>query len=1024
MALTVHGAEAERDRADLWLFGRSVPQVGADEVLSLPHTLVCGHGGTGKSELLRALGRQVAAPYRAVLVPLRGIGGGGFSGRPGELLAEWAQTGQSFGTQPEPVSTDALESQVFHFLLDGLDELPPNRRPAFVEVLKGVADAFPQHRFTLSSRPVEEIESLGPRWARFDLTPHPDWRRAYLEAVEVSFEDLVASAPSVADLGDLLDVPFYLSGIVQLYRQDLLGEVRHRALLLGALIDGAVAQLSPRFDREAVRGWLRRVALAIQLEARPTLPREQTLRIPLPATGDEMLGAPAELIAELIDRSLFVADGENIGFVHRHLADALVAEELMREGPSEALLSAIAPPSVDGHAIHAPWEGPLAQVMAADPAWRQAIGERVPLAAAIATPDDAPLAERQEAATRIWRTYREWRIWLHDFDIPRERRPSEALARLLSDPALADVAEEILRDVGHEHPVVRASAMEVLAGAGIQQLAPLLAGAIDTDPEGVVRRWAASAAVSLGRTELFPLVLARANAPADAYELQDMLAHALKLAPDRDRFEVARQLGVRHPGERGRIVFDLRYAGGTAREGLSLWRVWARPDNSEDKISDFELEALLGDMEGHDAGSLGDVGWLTAVGSLHPQGGLADLVAAHPDEILKGMLEALDTGATDPWSVTSNLHLFPAGVVEASGAPPEMVAMRRRWEEQPAAESSFSLDRPRPSPPLGTLLQVPYRGGDRAMLKHAAAYAEEVPGLSTAAKAQLLECLDRWWPEGALDGGVRMTGPGPWRITTGADAWHHYGPALGAALSPARWAAIATEERPLDDEVIPWLQDRHSAEVEQLCLAAPPAGAYGWRNLVRAWPAQLPELLLDILEREWTPSAEDLRGAEWLARSLRERGHGASVIRLARRDPALGHRLRFEVAAAGDFVMQRRLLAEMKQAPGRWAHPHASLDWVGSLSSPEIIGDLFDVLRACLSSGLDGIALHDVTGPLFSAIRRIGGREALLGYEELIRDEEKPFLRHRRDEIEQDLVGEASRAARTGIYDTLIDPDQ
>ena len=73
-----------------------------------------------------------------------------------------------------------------------------------------------------------------------DWLPDRDWQQRYLAEAAVSLEDLEAQMPALRDLSELLQLPFFLSQTVDLYRAGGLGD-SHGSVGAGAeLRDGRI----------------------------------------------------------------------------------------------------------------------------------------------------------------------------------------------------------------------------------------------------------------------------------------------------------------------------------------------------------------------------------------------------------------------------------------------------------------------------------------------------------------------------------------------------------------------------------------------------------------------------------------------------------------------------------------------------------------------------------------------------------------------------------------------------------------
>src|SRR4051794_27633709 len=85
-----------------------------------------------------------------------------FRGRPETILEAWARHARAAGSAGSvDVSRSALLSGKLHFLLDGLDEVANGLQAVAASLIADVAARFPQHAFTVTSRPLPALSVLG-----------------------------------------------------------------------------------------------------------------------------------------------------------------------------------------------------------------------------------------------------------------------------------------------------------------------------------------------------------------------------------------------------------------------------------------------------------------------------------------------------------------------------------------------------------------------------------------------------------------------------------------------------------------------------------------------------------------------------------------------------------------------------------------------------------------------------------------------------------------------------------------------
>lgn len=1017
VAVPMAMAADDRDREQLmWSvsFG-TADLISEESVVDRSRVLVVGPGGSGKSELLKSLGVTVALPRTAVLIPVGSLRRP-FGGEPERLLSRWAASGYVFRDADEPVGEETLARRAFQFLFDGLDELPPEDRDRFVQTLAEIARRYPQHRFTVASRPVGALEELAGEWERVELLPELGWADRYLGSCGLTQDELIAAAPGVADLREIMSVPFFLAGIVQLHRGGRLGDLRGHGDLLAELLDAALEEASAVLGSEAPRGWLRRMALSMQMAGRTTVLREEALAIDLDAAHEGVIG-PDEVIEALVNRSLFIEAGGTLRFSHRLLADQLTAEALLELGPKPNLVDAIAPSTAGMSGVRTGWLIPATLVMQAHPAWREAIRHRDALAAACATPAEASEDERRSAAMLIWETYQRWRIWLHNHDTPRIARASVALARLLADPALADVAASVRPSLKDPEPVVRASAVEVLMDArapGFENdLRVILA---DDHEEGVVRRWAARAASELGLASLYELVRQRALEPGDQFEAQDMIVLALDLVPEEQLYQLAEDLGVRHPAEQWRIEHTARSRGGSPEAGLALRRRWVAAKVDAD-LEGREVAELVKEIEAPGEAALIDAGYLIAAVGYSAGSLLGAVVAQHPAETLRGMIAAIRDGVADPFDIINVLHNIPAEVLEAEGAPDRLIETRKSWDTPrvlPAPPASSAS--PARSPVTVAELLSRRDASADGELKARALQLSRRGGIEGADRDDLRRRLADWWPAEGVGAGIRILGDSRYSMRPDANAWVHYGPVADAPLAPHQWVDMATIPLPHSDGYRDWLRRAYTDEAGALCASRDLVlTARQWADLILAIPPPVPAELLQRLEATG-PSDRDAHDVAHLGDTLAAGEQVRTLRELSSKDVELQAALIPHLARAGDIEAQTQLLGDLLARSRANGGRHLRLHWLEGVSDPSLLPLLFDCLDASYRMRLGEGVINDTMSSVHLAIRRLGGVEAVRHYDQMMAaDDPVPgaqFLRANREAIVQDLL-EAEGVALT-----------
>lgn len=223
-------------------------------------------------------------------------------------------------------------------MLDGLDEAPVGFRLPLVQAVERVSVALPQHRFTMTSRPLPELSELLAPWRVLDLLCDARWRDLFLEVNGIEpqrFWSQLASAGAAVQ--SLLNVPFFLRGAVELIEA---GVAIHDAMQVAlGLLDRTIAaddQLETLGG--ATRHWLARVAISQQLRGEVTTGHDLLVAL----AADEGMGDATILADRLAGRSLLAASADRWAFFHRLFGEALAADTLLAEDP-QVWLDAIAP---------------------------------------------------------------------------------------------------------------------------------------------------------------------------------------------------------------------------------------------------------------------------------------------------------------------------------------------------------------------------------------------------------------------------------------------------------------------------------------------------------------------------------------------------------------------------------------------------------------------------------------------------------------------------------------------------------
>jgi len=322
-----------------------------------PHILILGEPGAGKSTLLRQLAQRawdrphevgLDAPHLPLLIPLRRLAAqeaGSLEERlrravTGELVPKRDLPEDFFTRWPEQTDANWL------LLLDGLDEVPAERRPRLMAWLRETFPALGPVRIVVTSRPsgYSPGELDERTFGHYDLLPFtPEQARAFAsrwfgEGAEKFLEEFAR-----VRAGALGGTPLLLTIAAKVYgeRGALPGR---RSALYDQFVDiwleeakgrGLSAELGERVSRVAKFGLAR---LALAMTERPGLTLRDLeqeaaayLRDALRLSDDEAEAEGPRFVEVMARRSgVFTRRGEACDFIHPTFREYLAAWALVR----------------------------------------------------------------------------------------------------------------------------------------------------------------------------------------------------------------------------------------------------------------------------------------------------------------------------------------------------------------------------------------------------------------------------------------------------------------------------------------------------------------------------------------------------------------------------------------------------------------------------------------------------------------------------------------------------------------------
>ncbi len=1034
-----HGEESDHERSarlaqailNAGRRRRSFPEMDGrvwteQQLANSARNVVVGAPGSGKTELMRHTAMLSAPNQRSLVIPLREVSL--VAGDAATRLTRWASK-MSTDSLRKP-SRQEIEEDTFHFLLDGLDEVAIPNQDRVAQMIVALADAYPRHSFTVSSRPIPALGAFDPTaWNRLELNPGTTWRERYLQSRGgPSFEDLVSTLESGTELIDLLELPFFLVQVVEMFDSGDLHEMNLWSCL-GELVTQALAREEAEdrlpLDSHQARTWLQDAALAMQLAGR-TAASIKDLSTVSPHSGVQ--ADTAEIAEGLVQRSMLRRSGDEYAFTHRIIGEALAAEALLRRGPSEELLDAIVPNRNElVRGVRNDWQVSLTLSMLADSRWRDAVKARDPLNWARAVPASAEHPERREAALLIWRTYSKWKIWLWEREEPEILHGVASLGRHLAANDLPEVIEEIQEGLDDPSAQIQGNSIRVLSQGKfhVANLEGDLRRVLEDDSrEPVVRRQAAMAAADLGSHSLLPALIKRANQQQAQEDSESQTcAYAISDLVQGEDELVAAATEVLDSKE-ARFVLLLRVEErATPQNRLHFLRRYAAVDQEAYSTEKERLFDLIEDLGTPNAQQVEEIAEIAGIWELSAEE-LKDAFAEHKVAAVRGLGRGLEEADGKWWRAFALLHMFSPEELEDGGAPEEMVE-RRRSQITNAGLAPLHVPRRRQesdaTPTLVELLGEGTETADLDIMSNAHYFSNEAKELDPDGRSKLLQRLETWWSGRILEA-IQEQAPNRWTIARWASAWLWLAPAIQAPLNTERWGEIARAE-PLYDEQTDWLQSQASeVSVSNAVRDLDSRKAKAWSHLLKAAGTYATDELLDSLVEQLDPEPEESGYVEEIATTLTDRQDERRLQALAKKSSFLQTQLRPYRASLGDAASIRELLHDLALSLRESARSERGFQWLNGLTDNQFLDQLFECLALANEghrSPRDG--LWEVQGALQEAIRRIGGEAAVRGYDRLLTNEEFRFARLQRNVIvyrelmADGLIAAARAAASAGV---------
>jgi hypothetical protein len=462
------------------------------ELAQRQRVLLVGDPGMGKTQLSLRLGEE------AVEFPLvRRLGDIQVPAReedPVQALIAMMQGASTVRDDVPPLTESTLGSRPYLFLLDGLDEVHPKERHLVVEWLADVADACPQHRFVMTSRPLPLLDGGIANFDGFKLVGRDDWpgiyleRRGFLRSQENRFWN------GVTGFTALMKIPLFCVAAAEMV---LRGEVlpdRPLDLLMNLVSKGAERdEVQIPVPNKALETWLNRLALALELLGTGRIPAKELPELEL--HNDLGFDLDDMLLQRLVARVLLNENDGLVSFPSAHVQEARAAHALLESTKAEDILRKFVFGSIKGHVgIRSTWSRTIELVASsAPPGVVKAIAEHDPVVSVRAVLPSDSQTTRVRAIRTMWRWYEERRIWL-----PRNRdgEPDDLafIRSLARDGVSQGLVNLMVAATRSRQPTSRGNAVAMLAAFKARKQVEAELPRLLADSHSVVRRHAIAAA--------------------------------------------------------------------------------------------------------------------------------------------------------------------------------------------------------------------------------------------------------------------------------------------------------------------------------------------------------------------------------------------------------------------------------------------------------------------------------------------------------------------------------------------------
>jgi hypothetical protein len=236
----------------------------------------------------------------------------------------------------------ALEHNAYLILLDGLDEVSAAARAEVVASVVDATNRWPQHRWVVSSRPIEDCLGLVEAgFESFRIWPSSAWGSAYLDRRGIDTDDRRA-LEEAGGFDDLISIPLFAAAAAD---RLIAGTLPERPLDL--LVDLQRDAVHQEQARRAVTGslfdWVRRLGVGLEVRGRSTASVAELGSV----AGPEAPPGP-DLRERLVKATLLAELPDVASFQRKTFQEALCADAILASSDIARMIRELAVTEVAG----------------------------------------------------------------------------------------------------------------------------------------------------------------------------------------------------------------------------------------------------------------------------------------------------------------------------------------------------------------------------------------------------------------------------------------------------------------------------------------------------------------------------------------------------------------------------------------------------------------------------------------------------------------------------------------------------